>query len=294
MSEARLGFGFKVGHWTHPDGRTGCTVIIPPRGNVASCEVRGSSPGSREIEQLGTDFRLNEVHAVLLTGGSAFGLAAADGVMSWLSERGVGYETPVATIPIVPTAVIFDLGRATDTPPPGPEQGRAACDAATEGSVATGPVGAGAGAVVGKWAGIESGAPGGVGIASAEQDGECVSALAVVNAIGDVLDSDGSVLAGTSATDAVYRGRPPAPAPNTVLVCAVTKASLHKREVHWLAARAADGVTSTIRPAHTRYDGDIAFFVSAPADDDDPNVDLLGYLATTAVQRAVRAAVVHD
>jgi L-aminopeptidase/D-esterase-like protein len=295
MSDKRLGFGFKVGHWTDPTGRTGCTVILPPRDNVASCEVRGSSPGSREIEQLRTDLRLTEVHGILLTGGSAFGLAAADGVMSWLAERDIGFRTPVAVIPAVPTAVIFDLGRADDVARPGPEQGRAACDAATEKDVAVGRVGAGAGATIGKWAGIEYGAPGGIGIGHAEQEGEAVSAIAVVNAIGDVLGADGSVVAGTTAPDPTWRGRPSEPPLNTVLVCAVTKATLAKRDVHWLSARAADGVTSTVRPAHTRYDGDIAFFVAAPDDGGRAaNVDVLGYLATIAVQRAVRAAVNSD
>lgn len=290
MSGLSLGPEFKVGHWTHPSGRTGCTVVLPPSGNVASCEVRGSSPGSREIEQLRTDLRLTEVHALLLTGGSAFGLAAADGVMRWLAERDIGYRTPVAVVPIVPTAVIFDLGRASEVPPPGPAEGRAACDAASD-DVEIGRVGAGAGAVVGKWAGIEHGSPGGVGIGAAEQEGLSVRALAVVNAIGDVLAEDGSVLAGTTAVDAVYRGRPapPEPALNTVLVSAVTNARLDKRDVHWLAGRAADGVTATIRPAHTRYDGDIAFFVAGPGPEAD--VDVLGYLATIAVKRAVRAAV---
>jgi L-aminopeptidase/D-esterase-like protein len=291
----KLGFGFKLGHWTDPSGLTGCTIILPPRDNVASCEVRGSSPGSREIEQLRTDLRLTEVHGVLLTGGSAFGLAAADGVMSWLAERDIGYRTPVAIVPIVPTAVIFYLGRATNAARPGPEQGRAACDAATEDDVATGRAGAGAGAMVGKWAGIEYASPGGIGIGRAQQEGEAVSAIAVVNAIGDVLDADGSVVAGTTAPDPTWRGRPPEPALNTVLVCAVTKASLDKRDVHWLSARAADGVTSTVRPAHTRYDGDIAFFVGAPDESGrTANVDVLGYLATLAVQRAVRAAVRLD
>jgi L-aminopeptidase/D-esterase-like protein len=149
--------------------------------------------------------------------------------------------------------------------------------------------------MVGKWAGIEYASPGGIGIGRAEQEGEAVSAIAVVNAIGDVLDADGSVVAGTTAPDPTWRGRPPEPALNTVLVCAVTKASLDKRDVHWLSARAADGVTSTVRPAHTRYDGDIAFFVGAPDDSGrTANVDVLGYLATLAVQRAVRAAVQLD
>ncbi|MDQ3964340.1 MAG: P1 family peptidase, partial [Actinomycetota bacterium] len=163
MQTATLGFGFKVGHWTDADAATGCTVIIPPRGNVAACEIRGSSPGSREIAQLDNDRRLTEIHGLLLTGGSAFGLAAAHGVVEWLEERGIGYETPIATVPIVPAAVVFDLGVGRSDVRPGPENGRAACEAATDGPVAVGRVGAGTGATVGKWAGREHSAPGGVG-----------------------------------------------------------------------------------------------------------------------------------
>ena len=294
MQQETLGFGFKVGHWTDADAATGCTVIIPPRGNVAACEIRGSSPGSREIAQLDNDRRLTEIHGLLLTGGSAFGLAAAHGVMDWLEERGIGYETPIATVPIVPAAVVFDLGVGRSDVRPGPEGGRAACDDATEGPVAVGRVGAGTGASVGKWAGPEYSAPGGVGIAHAAAEGAEVGAIAIVNAIGDVVAPDGSVLAGTTAPEPRFMMATPQakPPPNTVLVAVVTRADLDKREVRWIAARAADGITVTIRPAHTRYDGDIAFAVAAPGGDNDPPpVDLLGVLATRAVATAIRSAV---
>lgn len=296
MTSSSLGFGFRVGHWSDDDAGTGCTVVIPPRGNVASVEVRGSSPGSRELVSLHPSRRLDEVHAVMLAGGSAFGLAAAHGALEWLEERGIGYETPVATIPIVPCAVVFDLGTITGRVRPGPAEGRAACEAATEEDVPTGRVGAGTGATVGKWAGREHLAPGGLGIGVAEDGGARVSALAVVNAIGDVLDEDGSVLAGTTAPSPSFLlGASPTPgaAENTVLVVAVTRANLAKREVHFLAGRAADGVTATVRPAHTRYDGDVAFALAVPeeADTPPPNVDLLGMLARTAVTAAVRNAV---
>jgi L-aminopeptidase/D-esterase-like protein len=296
MTTASLGFGVRVGHWSDKDAGTGCTVVIPPRGNVASVQVRGSSPGSRELVSLHPSRRLDEVHAVMLAGGSAFGLAAAHGAMEWLEERGIGYETPIATIPIVPSAVVFDLGTITGRVRPGAAEGKAACDAATEEGVAVGRVGAGTGATVGKWAGREHLAPGGLGIGVAEDGRARVSALAVVNAIGDVLDEDGSVLAGTSAPSPSFLlGASPAPgaAENTVLVVAVTRANLAKREVHFLAGRAADGVTATVRPAHTRYDGDVAFALAVPdeADAPAPNVDLLGTLARTAVTAAVRNAV---
>lgn len=289
-----LGFGFHVGHWTDERARTGCTVVLPPRGNVASCEVRGSSPGSRETELLHPDRRLTEVHAVLLTGGSAFGLAAADGVVAWLEERGVGYETSAAVVPIVPAAVVYDLATGRADVRPGPREGRAACDAASSGGVATGGVGAGAGATVGKWAGREHAAPGGVGIGRAGDGETAVAALAVVNSVGDVVAGDGTVLAGARvARDARSAPvEPPAPF-NTVLALVATGAALGKRDVRWLAARGADGVTISVRPAHTRYDGDVCFAIAAPPPDGAPahDLDVLGRHATEAVAAAVRAAV---
>ncbi|MFP5297607.1 MAG: P1 family peptidase [Actinomycetota bacterium] len=288
--------GFKVGHYTDTKGLTGCTVIVPPRGNVTSCDIPGSSPGSREIESLHPDKRLTEIHGLLLTGGSAFGLAAAEGVVEWLSEQGIGFYTPVATIPIVPAAVVFDLGTGDANARPGREHGRLACEDLREEGIATGRVGAGTGCTVGKWAGREHLVPGGLGIATVEDRGVTVAALAVVNAVGDVLDRDGSVLAGTRAVDPVYR--PPSFADdnftsNTVLACLVTEADLTKADVRFLAARGSDGITTSIRPAHTRYDGDAVFAIAAPAAPDAPaaDLDLLGFLATQAVSEAVRNAV---
>jgi L-aminopeptidase/D-esterase-like protein len=288
--------GFRVGHWSDHVARTGCTVILPPAGNVASCEIRGSSPGSRELELLHPDRKLTEVHAILLTGGSAFGLAAADGVATWLEERGIGYETGAGVVPIVPAAVVFDLGVGRSNVRPGASEGRAACEAATGSHVESGRVGAGAGATVGKWAGREHAADGGVGSATAGQGALSVSALAVVNSIGDVVDEDGSVVAGTQAEEPRYE--PPLPpereAPvSTVLAVVMARASLDKRDMRWLAARGADGITVSVRPAHTRYDGDVVFAVSAPAGEDQPaaDLDVLGQLATRAVASAVRNAV---
>jgi L-aminopeptidase/D-esterase-like protein len=289
-----LGFGFHVGHWSDDDARTGCTVILPPLGNVTSCDVRGSSPGSRELESLHPDRRLTEVHAVLLTGGSAFGLAAADGVMKWLAERDVGYQTKVATVPIVPAAVIFDLGSGSSDVRPGAAEGRAACEAASEES-AVGAVGAGTGATVGKWAGLDFLAPGGLGLGRATSGAWTVSALAVVNSVGDVVGDDGSVVAGTSNPSPEYL--PPAPpdaqiAANTVLAVVATDAALDKRDVHWLAGRGSDGITVSVRPAHTRYDGDVVFAVATGASETSgTDLDVLGYLATRAVAAAVRNAV---
>jgi L-aminopeptidase/D-esterase-like protein len=289
--------GFRVGHWTDDAAETGCTVILPPPGNVTSCDVRGSSPSTRELEHLHPDRRLTEVHAVLLTGGSAFGLAAADGVVAWLAERDIGYRTAIAPVPIVPAAVIFDLRRGDPAVRPGPEAGRAACDAAEEAGVLGGHVGAGRGATVGKWAGPAFGVPGGIGFHVAESDGEAVGAAAVVNSVGDVLGPDGSVLAGSRAPGQEQSADVPEPPEgeidqSTVLAVVATAARIDKREVRWLAARGSDGITIAVSPAHTRYDGDVTFAIAAPpADNKDANIDLLGRLATQAVAGAVRAAV---
>jgi len=286
---ATLGPGFRVGHWTDSEARTGCTVILPPRGNVTSCDIRGSSPASRELVQLDPKRRMAEVHGIVLTGGSAFGLASADGVMRWLESEGIGYETGFGLVPIVPTAGIYDLGDGRPDVRPGPDEGRAACRAAAE-AFDTGRVGAGAGATVGKWAGRHLGSPGGLGAARIEDNGTVVHALAVVNPVGDVIDDDGRVLAGTRATD-------PGAAPpvddsplNTVLVVVAVQANLEKRDVAWLAGRASDGITIAVRPAHTRYDGDVAFAVAAPVDN-PADLDALGPLTTQAVAAAVRNAV---
>ncbi len=268
--------------------------MLPPPGNVASVDVRGSSPSSRELAHLDPERKLTEVHAVLLTGGSAFGLAAADGVVEWLAERGIGYQTGVTPVPIVPAAVIFDLGFGSSTVRPGAASGRAACDDARESGIATGRVGAGAGGTVGKWAGREYLSPGGLGIARVARDGEEVGAIAVVNAVGDIVDGDGTVVAGTTAPDPHYVPPPTPPqAPvNTVLAVVVTQANLEKREVRFLAARGADGMTISVRPAHTRYDGDVVFGIAAPdARGRTANLDVLGHLATEAVAEAIRNAV---
>lgn len=288
-----LGFGFKVGHWSDVDARTGCTVVLPPLGNVSSVDIRGSSPSSRELAHLDPERKLTEVHGILLTGGSAFGLAAADGVVQWLAERSIGYQTPVTPVPIVPAAVILDLGFGDAAVRPGPDAGRAACDDAREHGVATGSVGVGCGATVGKWAGREYLSPGGVGIAAVERDGEDVSAIAVANSVGDILAADGSVVAGTTNPEPRYLipGKGPAPT-NTVLAVVATRANLDKRDVRFLAARGSDGITLSVRPAHTRYDGDVVFAVAAPDDSGrTANLDVLGHLATEAVAEAVRNAV---
>lgn len=261
--------------------------------------MRGSSPGSRELSSLDLERRATEVHGILLSGGSAFGLSAADGVMRWLEEHGTGYRTEIAVIPIVPAAVIFD-GAATAGPlRPQPSWGYEACQAAVAASGPNGRVGAGAGATVGKWAGRDYRVPGGFGVASASIENLRVVCLAVVNALGDVLDGDGRVLAGTSAPEPRFR-RPPVPPPpgvnvpaNTVLGVVMTTATIDKAQAHYLAARGSDGMTRSIRPAHTRYDGDVVFAVAGPSStvQEAGDLDLLGVLAADTMATAIRDAV---
>ena len=287
---------WQVGHWTDPSGATGCTVLLPPRGNVASCDIRGSAPGERELALLHPDRRLSEIHAILLTGGSAFGLAAAQGVVSWLEDRGVGYATRAGPVPIVPAAVIFDLAQSGPSTRPGPTEGRAACDAAAPGDVATGRVGAGAGATVGKWAGFEASSPGGLGVAGASSGSARVHAIAVVNSVGDVVAADGSVVAGSRAPLPAEPGVPAQPPGgelgSTVLAVVVVDGRVTKADARWLAARGSDGITTSIRPAHTRYDGDVVISVGrGNGRPGGTELDLLGRLATEAVAKAVRNAV---
>ena len=190
--------GFAVGHWTDPESRTGCTVVIAPAGTRGAVEVRGGGTGTRELEALSPLANAEGPTAVLLTGGSAFGLAAADGVMRWLERRGLGRHTPVGVIPLVTSAVVFDLAEGEPARRPGPDEGYAACEAAAGGVPRRGRIGAGAGAAVGKVLGRERATPGGVGYAATRlSGGDTVAAIAVANASGDVIAEHGEVLGGS-------------------------------------------------------------------------------------------------
>ena len=249
--------GVRVGHWTDPQGRTGCTVVLAPPGTIGSGEVRGGAPGTRETDLLRPGMLVQEVNAVLLTGGSAFGLAAADGVMSWLEEQGIGFDAGAARVPIVPAAVIFDLGVGDPRARPGPEAGYAACRAAS-GQVEEGRVGAGTGATVGR----DGRTPGGVGTASVEEEGVTVGALAVVNPFGAVVDSEGRPIAGEVPPEESYRRPGPWPGgqpTNTTIAVVATDARLSRERAHLLAIAAHDGLAGAVRPAHTMWDGDTVF-----------------------------------
>lgn len=291
--------GFKVGHYTDSKALTGCTVILCPPKTRASCEVRGNSPGSRELALLAPEKSVQEIHAVLLTGGSAYGLAAADGVMRWLEEHNVGYETPWARVPLVPSAVVFDLNAGSSSVRPDALSGYAACEAATPNAGEEGNVGAGTGTTVGKWKGFEFWMKGGVGTASTRMSDLIVGALAVVNSVGDVIDSNGAVLAGARGPDGSFFGATEPHRPlargkvleqtSTTLAVVATNARLTKLELFRVSQRMHDGLARCIIPVHTSYDGDISFALSCGEVGAD--LDLVSELAAQATMEAIRRAV---
>jgi L-aminopeptidase/D-esterase-like protein len=294
-----------VGHWTDPVGLTGCTVVVPPAGNVAAASVRGGGPGTRETDLLQPQAHVQSVSAVLLTGGSAFGLAAAQGVVAWCERQGLGYGRFGPPIPIVPAAVLFDLAVGDWQARPGPAEGEAACLAAVTDDGPMGNVGAGMGATVGKTAGPDRMMKGGLGWAVVESGPLVVGALAAVNAGGDVLEEDGSVLAGarvpggarTAIRERLAAGRlddgalPEAvpPGGSTTLGLIATNATLTKAEVHRVAVQAHDGMARAVRPVHTSFDGDTVFALAVPRV--EAVMDLVAFLAEEALAAAIRAGV---
>jgi L-aminopeptidase/D-esterase-like protein len=283
--------GVSVGHWSDHGARTGCTVVVFPEPNVAAAEVRGAAPGSRETALLEHGMRVEQIQAILLTGGSAFGLAAADGVMRGLEADGRGHVTPVARVPIVPAAVVFDLHPGDPTVRPGPDHGEAAYRAASTDPVTAGLIGAGTGTTVAKWRGFEHMRPGGLGSATRIAGDAIVGALVVVNAVGDVFTIRGEPLTGGD-----HEPGPPALVPETLaqttLVVLATDAALTRAELSRLAVRSHDALAVCIRPVHTRFDGDIVFAVSCgsvPGDVETLAEAAFGATAA-AVERAVRAS----
>ncbi len=271
--------GVRVGHWTDEVGRTGCTVVLFPDGTVASGEVRGGAPGTREWALLEPGRLVDRVDAVVLSGGSAFGLAACDGVVRWCEEQGRGFKTSAGPVPIVVGAVVFDLGVGDPHARPTAEAGYAACQTASEVDVPTGAVGAGTGATLGKWRGREHARPGGVGTASVAEGELVVGALMVVNAVGDLLEPGAT--------------RPPAssierrPFENTTIGVVATNARLDKTSCFGVAQSAHDGLARALEPAHTRFDGDA--IVAAATGAVDASVDVVRVLAARAVEAAIRS-----
>jgi L-aminopeptidase/D-esterase-like protein len=303
--------GFAVGHWTEAGMRTGCTVVIAPAGARGGVEVRGGGTATREVEALAPLANAEGPTAVLLTGGSAFGLGAADGVVRWLEERGLGRPIGTGVVPLVPAAVIFDLAQGKAGVRPGPDEGYAACDAAAEGIPERGRVGAGAGAAVGKVLGRDRATAAGIGYAAAElRGGETVAAIAVANAAGDVIGEDGEVLGGPqgergellrSAELIPAMEAPPywaSPAEqSTTLACIVTDAALDKRGCGIVARIASAGIARAVDPVFTPVDGDVVFCVASgpPAPPPGPAASWallrIGTAAATVTAAAIRDAV---
>jgi L-aminopeptidase/D-esterase-like protein len=296
--------GIKVGHYTDRVAVTGCTVVLCESGAVAGVNVRGSAPGTRETDLLRPTKLVEKVQAVMLSGGSAFGLDAACGVMRFLEERGYGHETSVMRVPIVPAAIIFDLNIGDPRRRPGAEEGYQACLAAKSGEVAEGCVGAGTGATVGKVLGIHRATKSGLGTASRKVgEGLVVGALVVVNAVGDVVDPwSGRLLAGPrdtergrgflSTIELIIGGRMAGSkviSENTTLGVVATNAALSKEQANKVAQMAQDGVARCIRPSHTMHDGDVMFALSLG--DKRADVTVVGALAAEVIAEAIVRAV---
>lgn len=293
--------GIKVGHYTDKKAATGCTVILCEQGAVAGVDVSGSSPGTRETDLLRPGNLVEKVQAVILSGGSAFGLDAATGVMKYLEERGFGYETTAGRVPIVPAAIIFDLNIGDSRIRPGADEGYQACLAATDGKVAEGCVGAGTGATVGKILGVERAVKSGLGTASRKIASDVVvAALVAVNAVGDVIEpGTGKILAGPRkpdgrgfvSTSQLWKGefKEVVPPFNTVIGVVATDAKISKTEANRLARVAQVGIARTIDPCHTMYDGDALFTLSLGEKEAD--LSALGAAAAEVVAEAIVRAI---
>ncbi len=297
--------GLKVGHAEMPGRPTGCTVVLAEQGAVGGVDVRGSAPGTRETDLLNPINLVEKVQAIVLTGGSAFGLDAATGVMRYLEERGLGFETGFGKVPIVPAAVLFDLSVGDPKIRPNADCGYRAAAAASSGPVAEGNVGAGAGATIGKLAGAARAMRGGLGTASiTTPSGLTVAALVAVNAAGDIVDpSTGRVVAGVRTPDGkgladartlIRSGalsRPDAFGRNTTLAVVATNAVLTKAQATKMAQMAQDGLARAISPVHTPLDGDTVFALATGSRPGVPDMVTVGALAADAVSEAILRAV---
>ena len=300
--------GLQVGHFTLHERLTGCSVVLAPHGAVGAVDVRGAAPGTRETDLLDPTNLVDKVHAVVLTGGSAFGLDAATGVVRWLDEQGIGFDTGHGRVPIVPAAVLFDLPvvRPGDNPQarPGAQAGYAACQAASTAKPAAGNVGAGAGACVGKLFGLARCMKGGIGNASVRVGPWVVGALVACNAVGDVIDpATGQVLAGALTADGQNllhtqralltgeRGNRPLPGTNTTIGVVATNAALTKAQAKRLAMSAHDGLARSIRPAHTTLDGDTLFAMATGTETAAVDLMLLSVMAAEATALATVDAI---
>jgi L-aminopeptidase/D-esterase-like protein len=299
--------GIEVGHWTDTRRPTGCTVVLTRAGAIGGVDVRGAAPGTRETDLLAPGNLVDKVHAVLLSGGSAWGLDAASGVMRWLDRQGIGLQVGAARVPIVPAAVLFDLHVGDPSIRPDAAAGEAACAIASSERPAEGCVGAGTGAIVGKIFGLEHAMKGGIGTASIRVGDVTVGALVACNAVGDIVDpATGAVVAGARTDDgrrcrdahaALLAGTPPrrlVAGTNTTIGVIATDAVLTKAQAQRLALSGHDGLARAIRPVHTMLDGDTLFALGTGASGRPAEMILLATMAAEAVTlatlRAVRAA----
>ena len=292
--------GVALGHAHDALARTGCTVVLLPERTTCAVDVRGGAPGTRETDLLAPMATVPHADALLLTGGSAFGLAAADGVMRWLRGHGRGFVTTHGRVPIVPAAVLYDLGVGDPARWPDSAMGYAACENATAAPVAEGQVGAGTGAMVGKLLGLEHATPGGVGSAALRlANGTTVAALAVTNALGDVYAPDSTrILAGARGPDGSYVAMAQALRSqqfittfgNTTLCIVATDAPLDKAGCQKLAQMAQDALPRTIRPVHTPFDGDVVFAAATGSAEATPLI-ILGTVAADLLAEAISRSV---
>ena len=294
--------GLRVGHFTDPRRPTGCTVILAPSGATAGVDIRGAAPGTRETDLLDPSNLVEKIHAILLAGGSAYGLDAATGIMRYLEENGIGHPTAYGRVPIVPAAILYDLGLGDPTIRPDAAAGYAACRAATADAPAQGSIGAGAGATVGKLFGMSRAMKGGIGTASVKLGAITVGAIVAVNAVGDVRggntiiagarDADGRLAGGTTA--AVLAGDLPPPLQPgmaTTIGVVATDAVLTKAQCRKLAQQSHDGLARTIDPVHTMLDGDTMFALATGASGLPGNMLVLGLMATRATEAAILNAI---
>lgn len=292
--------GIRVGHSTSEAGMTGCTVILCPPNTVGGVDQRGGAPGTRETDLLRPMHLVQQVHAVALSGGSAYGLAVADGVMRYCEEQGIGYPVPPFVVPIVPTAILMDLYMGDPTIRPNADMGYQACLSASSEPVTSGNIGAGMGCRVGGLFGNPSATKGGLGSSLISIDGELlVGALVAVNAVGDVVDEHGQIIAGIRNPDGSFMGMlnamrsmarmTPPDSSNTVIGVVVTNAKLTKEAVNKVAQMAQDGLAQAIRPAHTLFDGDTIFALATG--EIEANVSVVGAFAAEAMASAIRDAV---
>ncbi len=288
--------GIRVGHMTNLDAITGCTAILCPPNTVGGVDVRGGAPGTRETALLDPLRNVQVVNAVMLAGGSAYGLAAADGAMRYLEEHGIGYTTGTGhLVPIIPSAILFDLAIGRGDVRPDAAMGYAACANATDDPVEQGSVGAGTGCRIGAMMGNELATKGGIGSASVDLgDGLIVAALCAVNAVGDVVDEDGQIIGGLRLPEGGFVGvlnalrliPRPSPGQNTVIGVVATNARLTKAQANKVAQMAHDGLARAVRPAHTMYDGDTIFALATGEIAAD--VNLVGAFAAEVTAAAIR------